>query len=107
MSADPNAALAASLGLTLLKPTLKQRFLRWLGFRSPDIPAMDDLDADPNMAAGCITVHVHLKLTMRDRFLVLLGGNIADRLYIKTSVPVEKAVTRGCWSVIDGGSDFT
>jgi hypothetical protein len=106
MTASPNDALAASLNIPRPRPSLRWRFLRWLGFSLPIYVDLNDLDKDTRFVAGAISQNMHFKLTLRDRFLVLLGGNIAVRNYIKTSHSVERSITRGAWSVIEPGAEF-
>lgn len=105
MSNDPNASLAASLNI-VSRPSLGERFMRWLGFSYPPFPNMDDLDKDARFVAGYAVINLHLKLDLRDRLLILLGGNIAVRNFVKTDVALKLSTTRGGWSVIEPGAEF-
>jgi hypothetical protein len=103
--ADPNDALAQSIGLTYRAP-LREKIARKVGFSYPPFPNMDDLDKDARFTAGYLVINCHLKLTFWDRVLVLLGGNIAVRNFVKTDVRVGMSTTRGGWSVLEGGAEF-
>lgn len=104
-NSDPNALLAEQIGA--IKPVpLRERFARFLGFRYPPFPSMDVVDKDTRFVAGSININMHLKLDLKDRLLVLLGGNVAIRSHVKTNVPVGMTVTRVGWSVIEPGADF-
>lgn len=106
MQADPNAALARSLGAKLYKPPLRERFVRWIGFSEPVFVDVSAYDGHPSFVAGALHQNFMFKLTLKDRLLILLGGNIAVRNFIKTSHSVESSRTIGAWSVIEPGADF-
>lgn len=102
---DPNEVLAQQMGL-IRKPSLGERITRWLGFRFPAIPDTEPYDDDPSFAPGYIVQEFTLVPTLRDRFLILLGGSIASRLVVKTDAAVRKQVSMGEWSVIAPGERF-
>ena len=84
------------------KPT---RLTIWqrMGFGTCSASRFDHLDDDPDWAPGHFIVRAVGRLTWKERFMVLVSGNIMMETSVKTDVPIARSQSAGAFSILPPG----
>ena len=85
------------------KPTRRERFWRWAGFRRAHTEAPNSFEEIEGFAPGSITTNVVCHVGWLDRFRLLLTGMAEVQIRTMTNVTVDRAVSVSAMSILSPG----